>query len=335
VIPRDLTVINALCVGNEDTSDNDPGTLKQQPAEEVYPLDPKGNKRYRDPQTGIWDTPLTRRHARMCAELRGANQEVAYKSESETVYMKLADPKVYDNIDPPYTGLHTVATVTPQDPTVGTDLQVTTNSTKDQHITAPTRTYLDTAKPWPSAPADRQWHVNSVRTDVKNGAYEHNPNGTDSPQYHIPEDNPDTTELNKQNDISLKDPGILKGIKLKHTPPTYQIFPAEVTNTADSTKVQDNTYQTELTPPSKGHNRTMNKNALASLTNTLSVTAFNYMDTGQQEPPGAKTQHDYMRSECKVNFPIDHLDQAESYPVDEDNPIDDAAKEYKIYSTSN
>jgi hypothetical protein len=41
------------------------------------------------------------------------------------------------------------------------------------------------------------------------------------------------------------------------------------------------------------------------------------------------------QEECKVNFPIDHLDQAESYPVDEDNPIDDAAKEYKIYSTCN
>ena len=108
-----------------------------------------------------------------------------------------------------------------------------------------------------------------------------------------------------------------------------------MTDTADSTKVQDNTYQTELTPPFKGHNRTMNKNALASLTNMLSVTAFNYMDTGQKEPPDTKTQHDFMRGECKVNFPFDHLDQAESYPVDEDNPIEDAAKEYKNYSTSN
>ena len=42
-----------------------------------------------------------------------------------------------------------------------------------------------------------------------------------------------------------------------------------------------------------------------------------------------------IEAECKVNFPIDHLDQAESYPVDADNPIDDAAKEYKIYSTYN
>ncbi len=221
MIPRDLTVINALCVGNEDPSDNDPGPRKQQPAEEVYPLDPKGNKRYRDPQTGIWDTPLTRRHARMCAELRGANQEVAYKSESETVYMKLADPKVYDNIDPPYTGLHTVATVTPQDPTIVTALPVTKNPTEEKSITVPNRTYRDAAKPRPSAPADQQWQVNSVRTDLKNGAYPLKPNGTASPQYHIPEDNPDMTELNKQNDIPLKDQGILNFIKRQYTPPTY------------------------------------------------------------------------------------------------------------------
>ena len=78
VIPKDLTVINGLCVGNEDTSDDDaPRTLKQQTAKAAYLLDPKGNKRYRDPQTGIWDTPLTRSHARMSAELRGANQEGA------------------------------------------------------------------------------------------------------------------------------------------------------------------------------------------------------------------------------------------------------------------
>ena len=108
-----------------------------------------------------------------------------------------------------------------------------------------------------------------------------------------------------------------------------------MTNAADSTKVQDDIWQMALAPPFKGRNHPMNKSALASLTNMLSVTAFNYLDTGQQEPPDAKTQHDYMRGECKVNFPIDHLDQAESYPVDEDNPIDDAAKEYKIYSTNN
>ena len=40
------------------------------------------------------------------------------------------------------------------------------------------------------------------------------------------------------------------------------------------------------------------------------------------------------QAQCKVNNPFDHLDQAESYPVDEDNPIEYSAQEYKIYSTS-
>ncbi len=333
-IPKDLTVINGLRVGDEHTSDDDaPGTLKQQPAEEVRQLDPKGNKRYRDPQTGIWDTPLTRRHARMmAAELRGADQERA--NESGTVSVKLTDPIAHDDIDPPYTGPHTAAAITQQYPTIGADLPVTTNSAKDQDITTPNRTYLDAAKPQPPTPANKQWRVNSVSADAKSGAYKHNPNETNSSQYHKSEDDPDTAKLNKQNDISFKDPGVLEGNKQQHTPSTYQIFPTEVTDTADSTKVQDDTNQTELTPPFKGHNRTMTKNALASLTNMLSVTAFNYMKTGQKEPPDTKTQHDFMRGECKVNNPFDHLDQAESYPVDEDNPTEYSAKEYKIYSTS-
>ena len=55
-----------------------------------------------------------------------------------------------------------------------------------------------------------------------------------------------------------------------------------------------------------------------------------YVDGGKGHwlAAGWRTPH-----QCNVDAKIDHLDQAESYPVDENNPIGDAAKEYKIYST--
>ena len=84
-------------------------------------------------------------------------------------------------------------------------------------------------------------------TDVKNDADPFKPNGIASSPYPIPKDNPDMTELHKQNDLALKDPGILDLIKTQYIQPTYQIFSTEAANTADTAKVQDTAYQTEFT----------------------------------------------------------------------------------------